>query len=63
MKTIYMQVKITLPDSAEQELTTTGSTLEECVEQIHEYVDSLPLGTRVYMLDCSDEGERYEVEG
>lgn len=60
MTDIYMTVKITEPQK-EYEYTATGTTLEQCVDQIHQYLETTPYGTRVYMVDCSNEGERYEV--
>ena len=61
MNTVYMTVKITPPNDTAYDITVTGDTLEKCVEEIHQFVDTKPHGTRVYMLDCSNEGDRYEV--
>jgi hypothetical protein len=60
MNTVYMTVKITEPQR-EYEFTAQGGTLAQCADEIREYLDSTPHGTRVYMVECSDEGESYEV--
>lgn len=59
--TTHMTVKITEPQT-EYEFTAKGCSIEECADTIRAYLDTTPQGTRVYLLDCSDEGEQsYEV--
>lgn len=60
MTQVYMTVKITEPHK-EYEFTAQGSTLTQCADDIREYLDTTPPGTRVYMVECSNEGESYEV--
>jgi hypothetical protein len=56
----YMTVKITEPQS-EYLYTAQGHSIEKCADEIRLYLDTTPPGTRVYMVECSDEGESYEV--
>ena len=60
MTQLYMTVKITEPNK-EYDYTTHGDTLADCADAIREYLDTTPYGTRVYMMECSNIGESYEV--